>query len=128
MQYTAFAVAIVWLKFIWRKGSVILQRLAIQIISFNWDHCCILSLLLLTRRIYIYVVVYFIAMKQALSQLFRAVSIKLFDFCLSLSLQLFKFDSSLKQAVNRNWVIHAFWLCFHSIILDRNSIEIHVLQ
>ena len=102
MQYTAFAVAIVLVKVYMKERFRDLQGLAIQIISFNWDHCCILSLSLLTRRIYIYVVVYFIAMKQALSQLFRAVSIKLFDFCLSLSLQLFKFDSSLKQAVNRN--------------------------
>ena len=58
------------------------------------------------------VVVYFIIMKQTLSQLSRAVSIKLLDFFLSFSSLFFKFDSSLKQAVNRNWVYLRFKLQF----------------
>jgi len=102
MQYTAFAVAIVLVKVYMKERFRDFAGISNSNHFFQLGPLLHIIVIIIDKKIYIYVVVYFITMKQALSQLFRAVSIKLFDFCLSLSLQLFKFDSSLKQAVNRN--------------------------
>jgi hypothetical protein len=102
MQYTALAVAIVLVEVYMKERFRDFTGIGNSNHFFQLGPLLHIIVIVIDKKNIYICRCYFITMKQALSQLFRAVSIKLFDFCLSLSLQLFKFDSSLKQAVNRN--------------------------
>jgi hypothetical protein len=102
MQYTAFAVAIVLVEVYMKERFRDFAGISNSNHFFQLGPLLHIIVIIIDKN-YIYICrCLFITMKQTLSQLFRAVSIKLLDFCLSFSLQLFKFGSSLKQAVNRN--------------------------
>ena len=102
MQYTAFAVAIVLVEVYMKERFREFTGIGNSNHFFQLGPLLHIIVIIIDKN-YIYICrCLFYHHEANFKSIFRAVSIKLFDFCLSLSLQLFKSDSSLKQAVNRN--------------------------
>jgi len=102
MQYTAFAVAIVLVEVYMKERFRDFAGISNSNHFFQLGPLLHIIVIIIDKKnIYICRCLFY-RHEASFKSIFRAVSIKLFDFCLSFSLQLFKFDSSLKQAVNRN--------------------------